>query len=377
MSSVDFNKKIVHDLMEDSINVDPETPVSKIIGILRETGVYQVFSKNGGKVGMISMQDILKVSNITSRKASSTISSVPKIRPDEKVDVAVDLMDNYRIRCLPIVEDNEVIGQISTVSIVKNLKRSYLNKFKVKSIMTVNPVVLRKDDSVAKARSLMVKNNIDHIPILGDKKLEGVVTSTNIVNRMLPSESVETGAFGAEKQNRLDFDLMSVIVRPPVTCGVEDKIVDVFDNMIRMNSYYSVPLLWGELQGIVTFRDFLKLVYAEKSSLDIPVYMVGLPKDPFEAEATRDKFLRTLSGLKKAFPEIIEARSIIKTKTIRDDRRRYEVKIMISTPYDSTAYSEGGYDLPSIYDILSDRMKRKLAQRSRKNKRSSQRMRIE
>jgi CBS domain-containing protein len=377
MRSVDFNKKIVHDLMEDSINVDPETPVSKIIGTLREAGVYQVFSKNGGKVGMISMQDILKVTNITSRKASSTISSVPKIRPDEKVDVAVNLMDKYRIRCLPIVEDNEVIGQISTVSILKNLNRDYLNKFKVKSIMTVNPVVLRKDDLVTKARSLMVKNNIDHIPILGDKKLEGVVTSTNIVNRMLPSKSVETGAIGAEKQNRLDFDLMSVIVKPLVTCGVEDKIVDVFDNMIRMNSYYSVPLLWGELQGIVTFRDFLKLAYAEKSSLDIPVYMVGLPKDPFEAEATRDKFLRTSSGLKKAFPEIIEARSIIKTKTIRDDRRRYEVKIMISTPYESIAYSEGGYDLPSIYDILSDRMKRKLAQKPRKNKRSSRRMRME
>ncbi len=101
--------------------------------------------------------------------------------------------------------------------------------------------------------------------------------------------------------------------------------------------------------------------------------MVGLPEDPFEAEATRDKFIRTVSGLKKVFPEIIEARSVIKTKTIRSDRRRYEVKTMLKTPSDTYSYTEGGYDLPSVYDIISDRMKRLLAQKPNKTRKSSTR----
>ncbi|MFQ6134995.1 MAG: CBS domain-containing protein, partial [Nitrososphaerales archaeon] len=353
MNSIDIGKLTVNDLKEDSRIVEPGIPISKVIGVLREWGVYQVFTQMGDKVGMISMRDLLKVTNITTRKTSSTITYVPKLGPKQGVESAAGIMERYRVRALPIVEDHEISGQINTVSIVKAMNRNHLKKFKINSIMIGSPIVLGVNDSVAKARKIMVRRRIDHIPIVADRRIEGVTTSSHIVFKMLPSQSVETGAMGAEKQNRLDFPLKRIIDTPPVTCKVEDRIADVLEEMLRRRSTYSVASLWGEVQGITTYRDFLKLVAAEKSRLDIPVYMVGLPEDPFEAEATRDKFLRTVGGLKKVFPEIIEARSIIKTKSIRSDRRRYEVRTILKTPYDTYSYTEGGYDLPSVYDVIS------------------------
>jgi hypothetical protein len=56
---------------------------------------------------------------------------------------------------------------------------------------------------------------------------------------------------------------------------------------------------WEELQGIATHRDFMTLLAAPKPESDVPIFMVGLPDDPFEAEATKSKFRRTVNQLRR------------------------------------------------------------------------------
>jgi CBS domain-containing protein len=373
MSSRDLGKLAVGDLKEDAQVVDSDTPISKIIGLLREWNAYSVFTQRGDKVGVISIREILKVANITNRKTASIITYVPKLDPTERVGRAAEIMEEHRVRTLPITANREIVGQITAEGIGKALDPQYLKKYKIKSIMTSNPIVISADDPVNKARSLMARRKIDHLPVTDNGKLAGITTSAHIVLKMLPSHGVETGALGAEKQNRFDYPLRRIMDTDVVTCDAEDKISDVLEKMQSRQSTYAIALLWSEIQGIVTYGDFLKLIAAEKSHLEIPVYIVGLPEDPFEAEATRDKFLRTISGLRRAFPDIIEARSIIKTKEIRGDRRRYEVSVSLRTPTDTHSYTEGGYDLPSIYDVLIERMKRLLPQRSRRTNKPTRR----
>lgn len=374
MNSSGLEKLTVKDLKTDAQIIASNTTISKVIGSLKQSGNYQVFTQIGDKVGIISMRDLLKVTNITTRKASSIIQYIPQINLNQKIESASTIMEKYRIRALPIVEDNEIIGQISSKSIVNSMNRDYLKKYKITSIMTQNPIILDINETVTKARKIFIQKKIDHIPITNNKKLVGVTASDHLVFRMLPSEGVETGAIGSEKEIRLDFPLKMILDVNPVICNIETNIAEALEIIIKQQSTYTVFVLWDEIQGIVTYRDFLKVVSAEKSKLDIPVYIVGLPKDPFEAESTRDKFLRTVTTLKKTFPEIIEARSTIKTKQIRKDRRRYEVKTMIKTPKETHSYSEGGYNLLEIYDLISGRMKRLMTnRRSKKNKTSSRR----
>ncbi len=363
MSSKEIGKLSVGELMEEAPVVADDASISKVIGVMRERGAYEVFTQVGDKVGSISMRDILKAPDITTTKVSSMLVYVPNLALKESIVSAASVMEQYRLRALPIVEHHRIVGQVNAASIIKAMNHDYLAKFKIKSIMTGNPIVMGADDSVMKARRIMVRRRIDHMPIVDGERLEGVVTSSHIVFRMLPSESLKRGAFSMEKQSRLDFPLSRVMDTDLVTFGTEDKVSDVWANMVKRRSTYAVASFWNEVQGIVTYRDFLKILSAEKISREIPVYMVGLPEDPFEAEATRDKFIRVINGLRKTFPEIVEARSIIKTKQIRSDRRRYEVKAVIKTPYDTYSYSEGGYDLPSIYDVVTERMKRLMAQR--------------
>lgn len=373
MNSSGLEKITVNDLKADAQIIASDISISKVIGSLKQSGNYQVFTQIGDKVGIISMRDLLKVTNITTRKASSIIQYIPQIKLNQKIESIASIMEEYRVRGLPIVEDNEIIGQISSMSIVNAMNRDYLKKFKITSIMTQNPIILDVNELVTKARKIFIQKKIDHIPITKNKKLVGVTSSDHLVFRMLPSEGVETGAFGSEKEIRLDFPLKMILDVNPVICNVETNIAEALEIIIKQQSTYIVFELWDEIQGIVTYRDFLKVVSAEKSKLDIPIYIVGLPKDSFEAELTRDKFLKTVTALKKTFPDIIEARSTIQTKEIKKDRRRYEVKTMIKTPKETHSYSEGGYNLPEIYDLISGRMKRLMTKKSSKKSRISRR----
>jgi CBS domain-containing protein len=373
MSSSEIGKMMVRDLSEDTHVVDLDTTISKVIGLLREWNTYQVFIQREDKVGTVSVRDILKVDNITTQKIESIITYVPKLAPSDRVERAADIMEKYRIRALPIVENRKITGQITAQSIVKAINHNELKNYKINSIMTREPLTLNTSDPATKARSIMMQKRIDHIPVVGDGKLVGIVTSSDIIYRIIPPEGVETGAVGASKQNQLDYSVTRLMDTDAVTCEVEEKISEVLEKIQKRRSTYAVGLLWSEVQGIVTYRDFLKLAVAKKDKLEVPMYIVGLPEDPFEAEATREKFRNTVLVLKKAFPEITEARSVIKTKEIRSDRRRYEVHITLNTPTEMHTYTEGGYDLPSIYDILVERMKRLLPQRSLRKKRPSQR----
>ncbi len=373
MNSSEIGKTAVRDLSEDAHIVEPNMPISKVIGLLREWDAYQVFIQQEDKVGMISIRDILNVDNTSTQKVESIVTHIPKLEPSDRVERAADIMEKYRIRALPIFENREITGQITAQGIVKALDRNELRNYKINTIMTGDPIILSASDPATKARSIMIQKRIDQIPVVGDGKLVGIVTSSDIIYRIIPPERVGVGTIGVPKQNQLDYAVTRLMDTDPITCGVEDKISDVLDTIQKRRSTYAIGLLWSEVQGIVTYRDFLKLAVAKKDMLEVPMYIVGLPEDPFEAEATREKFRNTVSALKKAFPDITEARSVIKTKEIRSDRRRYEVSIFITTPTETHSYTEGGYDLPSIYDVLVERMKRLLPQRQLRMKRPSAR----
>jgi hypothetical protein len=70
--------------------------------------------------------------------------------------------------------------------------------------------------------------------------------------------------------------------------------------------------------------------------------------------------------LTKGLPYIEEAKSTIRMFPARGkSRRRFEVKASIVTPKKVYTYSETGWELSSVYDVLSDKMKKMLQRRRR------------
>jgi len=298
--------KFVGDFLSDCIVVEPSTPVSKAIGLMRERNSYEVFAWVGSKVGTATIRDILKAKNPISMKIESLLNFVPKLSLGTRLLDAARTMADYRLRALPIIQDNTIIGKIDVRAIV------------------------------------------------GEKYVTGVPSTIS----------------------PLDYPVEAIMSRHPLECEPHTPIRDVAERMLAEDLSYSLVTVGEELHGIITYRDFAKLISAEEAKTSIPVYIIGLPDDPFEAEAAKIKFIRLVNGLSKFLPPILEARSAIKSSSVEGQRRRYEVNVNIRTAKENFIYSTSGWELPTIYDEIANAIKKMATSKKRvKRSRSRQPMR--
>ena len=342
----------VIDLMEPVKPLNSTDTASRAIGEMLESKLYEVFIEEPEKTAMITIRDILNVRDITTTKLSLIMSFVPRLNQYNTVSDAATLMFEYRIRSLPIYEEGELKGQINSHSIVKKMLESE-SKFGATAIMTSNPICLNASDNVSKARQMMRRKKIDQIPILKDGKLFGVITSDAIVSSTLPPvDQLRTQVDW--RLGRLDVPVADLASGRVVANDAKDSLNAVFDNMNRASANYSVITNMDEVQGIITYRDFMKLLLKPRAADEIPMYIIGLPEDPFEAEAAREKFQRVVQLLRRGLPEMTEARAIIKAGETKAARKKYRVSIFIMSPYWRHSYSVFRYELPDAFDYIEN-----------------------
>jgi hypothetical protein len=97
-----------------------------------------------------------------------------------------------------------------------------------------------------------------------------------------------------------------------------------------------------------------------------PYYIVGLPDEPLESTEARAKFERLSKELCMVFPFIEEIRAVVKSKKAAKDHARYEVSVEIFTPRDRHSFTETGYNIAKVFDVMAPKMKRLLTSRQSK-----------
>jgi CBS domain-containing protein/ribosome-associated translation inhibitor RaiA len=353
----DFAHADVNELSTEPIVISPSVPLTKAISALKEKHAYGLFVVEESKIGMVSIRDILKTKNVRSRRVSSLLISIPMLAPGSEIAKAARIMTDYRVRALPIVDDGNITGQVTALSICQSLNSVGKLDFTIDKIMTNHPVTLGANDPLAKAKTIMNRKNIDHLPILQGGKAVGVLTSQRILDTLVPPESPMRGR--TPETMRVGQLSVKGLMEPPFIVDVQEKTSSILSRLIKSGMTCALVHSGEELQGIVTYRDFVKLL-AKRKKTGPPTYIVGLPDDLFEAEMAREKFSRAVNFLRKRFPEILEARATLKTSSSarKRGRKRYEVKASIYTPRRTFTYSQSGWDLLAIFDQISDGLRR-------------------
>ena len=360
-------------LITPLVECPPDDSLSKILGLFRDRGIYQVFFPEGTRCGMISERELLKATNIETAKPSALVSYIPVLRKEALVGEVARLMADYRIRATPISDGRKIIGQVNCTTLLRELRGRIGGDLRVTSLATENPVTIQEDDPVAKARELLVRKRIDHLPVIKDKRVVGLLTSSHIVSRLKPPERVGSKSIRPDTKSSLDFRVGDAMDMTPLTYPPDATAEQALESILNTNKTCILVTQWEELQAICTQRDFMTLLAEVEPPPEFPVFIVGLPQDPFEAEATKAKFKRAVNQLHRVFPDILEARSVIKSKfKAGRDRGRYEVTVQIRTPIDSFSYSDEGWELPALYDLITDRLKR-LMTNKQKPRRAHQR----
>ena len=85
------------------------------------------------------------------------------------------------------------VGIVSERDLVRNYKIILNNNtIKVKDVMTKNIIFCNKNTSSKKLMEIMSENKIRHIPIIEKNKLLGIVSIGDVVNRIIENYAYET-----------------------------------------------------------------------------------------------------------------------------------------------------------------------------------------
>jgi hypothetical protein len=135
-----------------------------------------------------------------------------------------------------------------------------------------------------------------------------------------------------------------------------------------MSTNYSVIMNTDEVQGIATYRDFMKLLVREDNASPVPMYVVGLPEDSFEAALVRSKFLESVKLLTRVFPDVTEARAVIEWEGNNPQKKKNQVKVTILSARQRYSYKVFSYDIGKSFDEVHSWAK-KLVTQNKPNRR--------
>ena len=116
--------------------------------------------------------------------------NVFSIGVNDSVFEAADLMNSNRVGCLVILDGEVPIGIVTERDIVRRVVAKKLPlDTKVSEIMSTSLVTVDSDASLKEAARLMSSNKIRRLPVLKQNRLVGIVVAADFV-RNLGKESV-------------------------------------------------------------------------------------------------------------------------------------------------------------------------------------------
>jgi len=110
-------------------------------------------------------------------------------------------------------------------------------------------------------------------------------------------------------------------------------------------------------------------------SKQVPLFIIGLPKDEPANEFLMLKFGDTLEKANKIFSNIIEAKIAIKTQNTEGERTHYDVTATVITTDNQLIYTESGWDLLKITEKLCRKLEGELSKHVDNRQRESIRKR--
>jgi len=123
------------------------------------------------------------------------------------------------------------------------------SKIMVKDIMTTNPIIIKKDETVKSAAELMKEGNVGSLLVLDvDGELDGIITEMDIVFKTV-----------AEGLNPEDIMIEEIMSAPVHSIDPEKEIQDAAEIMADLGIRRLPVMKEGDLIGLITENDILEI----------------------------------------------------------------------------------------------------------------------
>ena len=185
---------------------------------------------------------------------------VKTVSPKTYVLEARQMMNTEKIRAMPVVQDEKVVGIITWRSLLRVdmpamdgaiWKRSVPVQEKcVEDIMTVNPIGVFPHSPLPKSARIMLENKIPALPVFTEKRgAQGILTTSDIFRFIL----------GELPDLKATLHVNDYMTSDVVTIDPETSLLEA-QRLMGIKRIRSLPVMEeGKLVGLVTRTDMVKV----------------------------------------------------------------------------------------------------------------------
>ncbi len=348
----------------------PEHTVSQTIDKIVKNDSYDAFFKHGKTVYGTNIREMLSARHVSNMAAEPFFYPIPSVSPNDNLEKAANIINHYRTRSVPIVENDEISGVVRVEEILKILSKLDNKWIKASLIFTPTPITIDHNSLLSSARKIMTSKRIDHLPVTSNGQLKQVLTSYHILQALIPEERLGKKTMAAKRIAKLGSKVKNIGTDRISQCVPGDNINVVIKSMLENNTSFSLVMLWSNIHGIITYRDILDL-FETKVKSDIPIYIVGMPDDERNSGIIESKFKKALQRLNKVSSKIQEARISIKRQRVQGAKQLYQITALIITPNRIFSFKEQEWDLSKSIENINQKILKGLSKNDRKRSKIS------
>lgn len=136
--------------------------------------------------------------NLKNSVSTLMTKEVLTLSPDDNLQTARDVFGSKNIHHIPVVDEGELVGILSKIdflyflnpaskdnTIGRRSNEMTLLHNTVKEAMTSRVETIQMNDSLEKALYVLTENRFHALPVVEDKKLVGILTTHDILFRLL------------------------------------------------------------------------------------------------------------------------------------------------------------------------------------------------
>ena len=192
-------------MVKDVFTVPETMQLADVAKLMLDEGIGSVPVMCEDKmVGIVSKADFVTLAvgiafdKITVKEIMSKDLIV--VSPTERLVHARRLMIEAHVGRLPVVEDDELVGMITSKDLMrafidfrKNVpekhQKSQIKEVLVEDIMSSNPQYVSKEMSISEVSNIMIETGYNGLPVVDGGKVIGIITQTDILRLIEKLES--------------------------------------------------------------------------------------------------------------------------------------------------------------------------------------------
>lgn len=277
--------------------LDPETRVSKLVGVLDDPDLEGVVVAGDEYEGVVTRRQLATSRHQPDEKLASLVWSVPRLDPDADVREVAGLMVDSDAHLLPVFEGDDLVGVVTADDILRAVEPS-LDAATVREVASTDLVTVEPTTGFGEVLHLLREERIAHLPVVEGDTAVGIVSLYDVLPAVVDTVSGSQGgdaggtdAFGgdiSESSGRThggygaregeaalvrDLPVRDVMVSPVRTVDPAATLRTAVDEMFDVGGSSLVVTENGAPHGIVTTTDLLDaLTWEAEGSRAVQVY---------------------------------------------------------------------------------------------------------